>query len=146
MAQRYRFEGKVRVSLAVQMEPHAKLQGPESSFSPEPVQAFRWSAEEGCSRHPPLNWSIVYGLLRNPQDHAYLYTGARMHRVLTAPIPHSIHLSGVLGYAVLRGTPSRVLVRDAAGRSVEDVRLGSLPKRPCNPGSTATVAVEPTTP
>jgi hypothetical protein len=141
IAERYRFEGKISVDLAAQMEPHARLQGGGSSFSPEPIEPFVWSTQEGCSRHPPVSWSIVYGLLRDPTDHAYAYTGMRRHTVLTAPIPTSTHLAGALGYAALHEAPSRLLVRDRAGKIVQDEQLRSPSKRRCNPGATSSLMV-----
>jgi hypothetical protein len=142
IAERYRFQGKISVDLAAQMEPHARLQGASGSFSPESTQPFSWSAEQGCSKHPSVSWSILYGLLRDPSDHAYAYTGARMHTVLTAPIPPSIHLAGALGYAVLRQAPSRLLVRDRAGKIIQDERWGSPSKEPCNADVSSLVVLQ----
>lgn len=141
-AERYRFEGKITVDLAAQMEPHARLQGGGSSFSPDPVEPFVWSTQEGCSRRPPVSWSIVYGLLRDPSDRAYAYTGAGRHAVLKASIPASIHLNGALGYVALHEAPSRLLVRDRTGKVVQDEQLGSRTKELCKPGASSSLMVE----
>jgi hypothetical protein len=39
-------------------------------------------------------------------------------------IPARFHLSGVLGYAALSRNPTRVLVRDAVGKVLQDDDLG----------------------
>lgn len=141
-AERYRFEGRIYVDLATQMEPHAALQGGESSFSPDPSSApLTWSAEEGCSKHPPVSWSILYGLLSDRADRASVYMARRWQVVQTAAIPASIHSRGLLGYALLTEAPGRVLVRDAAGHVVQDESLGLLPKERCTPGATGGLMV-----
>jgi hypothetical protein len=141
-AERYRFEGKIYVDLATQMEPHARLTGGEGSFSPEPSSnPLTWSAEQGCSRHPPVSWSVLYGLLRDPADHVLVYTGRLGHPTRTAAIPASLHLRGVVDYVALVEPPTRVVVRDSAGSVIQDESFGSFGKVECNPEATSSLIV-----
>jgi hypothetical protein len=137
IGERYRFEGKISIDLAIQMEPHTKLGGGGGSFSPEPVRPFTWSTEQGCSLHPPVRWSIMYGLLRDPSARAYAYTRALRHSVLTAPIPASLHLTGALGYVALSEFPSSVLVHSRAGKVIQRESFGAPPKERCDPGDSS---------
>jgi hypothetical protein len=138
-ALRYRFQGKLHTDLQAQMEPHARLTGAAGSFSPTSREPFEWSTEQGCSA--TATWSIVYGLLRDRRDHGVLLIGARRHRLNTAPIPARFRLRGVLGYAALARDPTRVIVRDGAGKVVQDQDLGRGPIERCTPGGSSSLMV-----
>jgi hypothetical protein len=138
-ALRYRFEGRLSSDLQAQMEPHAKPSGASGSFSPRSREPFEWTTEQGCSA--TVTWSIVYGLLREPHDRGVLFIGARRHRLRTVPIPARFRLSGVLGYAALSRNPTRVVVRDAVGKVVQDEDLGRGLDEHCTPGESSSVIV-----
>ena len=133
IGERYRLEGKVNFSLDVQMEPPDK--GSSGSFSPAPVEPFVWSSHDGCSGSPPVKWNIVFGLLRDPSTRAYAYTGSRPRPLLTARIPASLHLGGVIGYIALPEFPSAIVVRSGTGTAIQNQSFGTPPDEPCEPGS-----------
>jgi hypothetical protein len=93
----------------------------------------------GCSA--TATWSIVYGLLRDPHAGGVLLIGAERHRLRTAPIPARFHLRGALGYAALSRDPTRVIVRDAAGKVVQREDLGPRPGEHCHPGESSSLIV-----
>jgi hypothetical protein len=135
-AERYRFEGKLTTDLAVQMEPHAKHGGGAGgSFSPRSREPFEWTTQEGCST--TVRWSIVFGLLQSRSDHGVLFLGSRRYRLRAAPIPTSFHLLGQLGFAALSRAPTRVLIRDGAGKIIQDEDLGAAPREHCTPGESS---------
>jgi hypothetical protein len=138
-ALRYRFEGKLSSDLQAQMEPHAKPSGASGSFSPSSREPFEWTTEQGCSTTG--SWSIVYGLLGDAHDRGTLFIGARRHRLRTVPIPARFHFSGVLGYAALSRNPTRVVVRDAVGKVVQDEDLGRGLGEHCTPGESSSLIV-----
>jgi hypothetical protein len=141
-AERYRFEGKIYVDLTAEMEPHAALSGGGGSFSPEPTSnPLTWSAEQGCSLHPTVRWSVLYGLLRNSTDHAFVYTGQRGYGMQAAAIPASIHLHGEVAFAALTEPPNRVVVRDSAGSVIQDESFGPPGKEKCNPDVASSLMV-----
>jgi hypothetical protein len=138
-ALRYRFQGKLGTDLQAQMEPHGKLTGASSNFSPRSREPFEWTTEQGCSA--TATWSVIYGLLRDPHAGGVLLTGAERHRLRTVPIPARFHLRGALGYAALSRNPTRVIVRDAAGKVVQDEDLGARPGEHCHPGESSSLIV-----
>lgn len=138
-ALRYRFQGKLGTDLQAQIESHGKPSGEAGSFTPRSREPFEWTTEQGCST--TATWSIAYGLLRDPGDRGVLFIGARRHRLRTVSIPASFHLSGVLGYAALPRNPTRVIVRDGAGRVVQDQDLGRGPSERCTPGESSGLMV-----
>jgi len=134
-AERYRFEGKIYVSLSATTEG-----GASGSFSPHPErQPLTWSTQEGCSVHPLVTWSIFFGLLRDRTDRAFVYTDRAQHRVGVAAIPPAIHLPGVLGYAALSQAPERVLVLGTHGRVIQDESFGPPRKEACNPNESSSI-------
>lgn len=134
--ERYRFQGRLHTDLQAQIEPHAKPTGEAGSFSPSSHAPFEWTTEEGCSAR--VTWSVVYGLLREG-ERGFLVLGRHRYALRTAPIPARFHLRGEVGYAALPRSPSRVLVRDDAGRVVQDDELGR-PER-CTPGESGSTMV-----
>jgi hypothetical protein len=139
IGERYLFEGKVNVSLEAQMEPRGN--GGSGSFSPTPVEPFVWSTQIGCSGSPPVKWDIVYGLLRDPSTRAYAYTGSQAHRLMTARIPASLHLGGVVGYVALPEFPTAMIVRSGTGKAIQDQSFGTPAPEPCEPGSSGSTIV-----
>ncbi len=138
-ALRYRFQGKLATDLQAQMGPHAKPTGEAGSFSPRSREPFEWTTEQGCSA--TVTWSILYGLLRDPGARGVLSIGSRHQRLLTASIPARFHLRGVLGYAALPRNPTRVLVRDSAGKVLQDQDLGRGASERCTPGESSSLIV-----
>jgi hypothetical protein len=136
---RYRFGGRLGTDLQAQTEPHAKRSGAAGSFTPRLREPFEWSTEDGCS--VTGSWSILYGLLRDRTDRGVLFIGSRRYPLRTAAIPALFHLSGALGYAALSRTPTRVIVRDAAGRVVQDQDLGRGAGGHCTPGESSSLVV-----
>jgi hypothetical protein len=136
---RYRFQGKLGTDLQAQMEPHGKPTGATSNFTPRSREPFEWTTEQGCSK--TATWSILYGLLRDPADRGVLLIGTRRHRLRTAPIPARFHLRGVLGYAALMRNPTRVIVRDGAGKVLQHEDLGRGPGGRCTPGESSSLMV-----
>lgn len=137
---RYRFQGKLHTDLQAQMQPHGRPTGASGSFSPRSREPFEWSTEQGCSAKPPVSWSIVYGLLRDPADRVVLFLGTHRQLLSRRSIPASFRLSGELGYAALHQPPSRVLVLDRAGEAVQDQVLGP-PRERCTPGESSSLMV-----
>jgi hypothetical protein len=138
-ALRYRFQGKLHTDLQAQMEPHAKLSGASGSFSPRSREPFEWTTEQGCSA--TATWSIIYGLLRDPGDRGVLFVGSERHRLRTVQIPARFHLSGEVGYTALPRIPTRVVVRDRAGKIVQDQDLGRTPAEHCTAGESSSLIV-----
>jgi hypothetical protein len=133
--ERYRFEGSLVTDLTAALQ-----DGSGGGFSPRSHEPFEWTTEEGCSS--TSSWSILYGLLRDRRDRGVLFVGSHRHRLRTAAIPERFHLQGELGYAVLDRAPTRVLVRDGAGTTVQDEELGSEPlRRRCNPDESSSLIV-----
>ena len=80
-------------------------------------------------------------MLRDSHDRGTLFIDAKRYRLSTAPIPGRFHLSGVLGYATLSRNPTRVVVRDALGKVVQDEDLGHGPSEHCTPGDSSSLIV-----
>ncbi len=64
----------------------------------------------------PHEYSIFYGLLRQPRDTVLAKIAGRLVPVLRVPIPNSLHAGGLLVYLASVSQPEEVLVRSPSGK------------------------------
>lgn len=75
----------------------------------------------GCHPH---QYSILYGLLRQPRDTVLAKIGGRLVPVSRVRLPSSLHAAGVLVYLASVGQPEEILVRSPDGTIVAREDLG----------------------
>jgi hypothetical protein len=87
---------------------------------------FSWQLATGCQPH---EYAILYGLLREPQDHVFARTASGLVSLRRVRMPASFNTKDVLAYAVLPSVPSEAVARSQAGKTLTVVKLGSQAKR-----------------
>lgn len=85
-----------------------------TNFTPEPSKPLAWSTEQGCSPSASM-WTILFGVLADPQDRAYAYTTHGRYQLRTAVIPRRLRATGVAAYVAPPEQPIRILVTTARG-------------------------------
>jgi hypothetical protein len=126
-AERYRFLGKVYFELKAEVhEEHGGLlggvteggsSGGRHAFGTSTFRrTFDYEEANGCTPHP---YEIVYGILKAPGD-TLLAAGATgpAAPLATAPLPASLHQSGVLVYGAFSPPAETLSIRDAAGNTL----------------------------
>lgn len=137
LAERYRFQHRTYFNLAVHVsEIGGGSQG--TNFTPEPSKPLAWSTEQGCSPSATM-WTIVFGVLADPNDRAFAYTTHGRYRLRTARIPTRFRASGVAAYVALPEQPIRMLVTTASGATLMLEQLEPAPDERCQPGSSIMV-------
>jgi hypothetical protein len=132
-AERYRFQHRTYSDLAVSVnEIGGGSQG--TNFTPESSKPLAWSTEQGCSPSASM-WTIVFGVLADPNNRAYAYTAHRRYRLRTATIPRRFQTTGVAAYVALPEQPIRLLVTTATGDTLMREGLEPAPKERCQPGT-----------
>jgi hypothetical protein len=134
-AERYRFQHRTYFNLAVNVqEIGGGSQG--TNFTPEPAKSkpLAWSTEQGCSPSESI-WTVLFGMLADPQDRAYAYTAHGRHRLRTATISARFRAKGVAAYTGLAEQPIRMLVTTARGVTLMSEKLETVPKEHCRPGT-----------
>lgn len=128
VAERYRFLGHVYFDLKVNVEETSPVgvrtfggsSGVLTIGGPRhPV--FKPQTEAGCRPHP---YTIVYGLLKAPDDTVLVGTPTTFTPLRVVPIPAYLHAGGALAYAVLPASRPELLVRAPDGRTVQRENLG----------------------
>lgn len=69
-----------------------------TNFTPEPSKPLAWSTEQGCSPAGSM-WTVLFGVLADPQDRAYAYTTHGRYLLRTATIPSRFKATGVAAYS-----------------------------------------------
>jgi hypothetical protein len=131
IGERYRFEGRLYLSLAISVNRPGTPPGGGGggSFNPsESPGVLAWTGMYACA--PP--YAVVYGLLRAPSDSVRVRKGHRTTVLRHAAIPAPLHAGGVLVYASLAGPPDELIVRGPDGRRVLDNKLSTSPTN-CQP-------------
>jgi hypothetical protein len=134
-AERYRFQHRTYFNLAVNVqEIGGGSQG--TNFTPEPAKSkpLAWSTEQGCSPAASM-WTILFGVLADPQDRAYAYTTHGRYRLRTATIPPRFKATGVAAYSGLPEQPIRILVTTVTGATLMSEKLERVPNEDCRPGT-----------
>ncbi len=134
-AERYRFQHRTYFNLAINVqEIGGGSQG--TNFTPEPAKPkpLSWSTEQGCSPSASM-WTVLFGVLADPQDRAYAYTTHGRYQLRTATIPPRFQAAGVAAYAGLPEDPIRILVMTASGATLMTENLERVPNKHCQPGA-----------
>ncbi|HEY7935204.1 MAG TPA: hypothetical protein VID48_15400 [Solirubrobacteraceae bacterium] len=138
VAERYRFQGRIYFDLSAGLQRsvvrHEEFQsGGGSSFSPtQSTEFFPFSQMVACSRHPVI---LLWGLLRASSDTVLVGSGGKPHPLARVMIPADLDAGGELAYGLLKSA-STLIVKNSAGKTVEEHRLDAPPgRRSCTGGS-----------
>ncbi len=132
-AERYRFQRRTYFNLSASVQ---EIGGGSqaTNFTPDPSKPFAWSTEQGCSPSASI-WTVVFGVLADPHDRAYAYTGHGRRRLRTAAIPRGFRSDGVAAYVGLAEQPTQILVTSPTGAVLMSERLEVAPHEHCQPGA-----------
>lgn len=129
--ERYRFHGRVYLTLAISIDRPGTPPGGGggASFNPSQIPgALAYTALVACSPRP---YAVVFGLLRAPSDVVVVRHGKATTVLTHAPIPPALKAQGVLAYERLGGPPSELILRRPDGRRLRDDKLQA---GRCSPG------------
>jgi hypothetical protein len=128
VGERYRLFGRIHTQLKLRTgeglttsdegEEEGPIEGPGAlprSFAvpvkhPKPLES---EVSAGCHPH---EYSIFYGLLKNPRDTVLAKVAGKLVPVLRVRIPSSLHTGGTLVYLASVSQPEEVLVRSPNGK------------------------------
>lgn len=129
--ERYRFQGRVYVTLAISIDRPGEPPGGGGGGSFNPSQTPGVLAYTAIVECAPQPYAVVFGLLRAPSDIVVARVGNSRTVVHHVSIPAVLGAHGVLAYARLAGPPSEVTVQRPDGtRLLGDKLQGGR----CSPG------------
>ncbi len=138
VGERYRLFGRIHTQLKLKTgegptnsdegEEEGPNEGPgvfPGSFTmpfnhPKPLDS---KVSAGCHPH---EYSIFYGLLKNPRDTVLAKLAGKLVPLSRVSIPASLHAGGVLVYLASEGRPETVVVRASSGAVVTSEDLSRL--------------------
>jgi hypothetical protein len=91
-----------------------------------PVKGTRPLDSEVSAACYPGEYSIFYGLLRQPRDTVLAKIAGKLVPVLRVRIPSSLHAGGLLVYLASASRPEKLLVRSPSGKVLMDEDLSRL--------------------
>jgi hypothetical protein len=130
--ERYRFQGRVYLTLAISIDRPGEPPGGGGGGSFNPSQTpgmLAYTTIVECTPHP---YAVVFGLLRAPSNIVVARVGNSRTVLRHVSIPAVLDAHGVLAYARLAGPPSEVTVQRPDGTRLLDNKFqgGS-----CSPGT-----------
>jgi hypothetical protein len=94
-------------------------EGPDESVAGPVKRTTPLDSEVSAACHPH-EYSIFYGLLKQPRDTVLAKIAGKLVPVPSVRIPGSLHTGGVLVYLASVSQPEEILVRSPNGKSVMD--------------------------
>jgi hypothetical protein len=92
-------------------------EGPNESVAGPVTRTTPLDPEVTAACHPH-EYSIFYGLLKQPRDTVLAKIAGKLVPVLSVRIPHSLHIGGALVYLASVSQPEEILVRSPNGKTV----------------------------
>jgi hypothetical protein len=128
VGERYRLFGRVHTQLKLRTgeglmssdegEEEGLIEGPNGSFAVPVKRRAPLDSEVSAGCHPH-EYSIFYGLLKQPHDTVLAKVAGKLVPVLRAGVPASLHAGGgVLVYLASSSQPEEVVVRSPSGKVV----------------------------
>jgi hypothetical protein len=118
----YAYNGPVYFSLSIELENGGGGgEGLSGSYQRFFTRAF-WTK---CS---PVQYAIVYGVLKQSADRIVARVGADTVTLSTAPIPSHLHAGGVLFYGTFTTPPELLILENQQGKALATENLGTLAK------------------
>lgn len=94
-------------------------EGPDESVAGSVKRTTPLDSEVSAACHPH-EYSIFYGLLKQPRDTVLAKIAGKLVPVLSIRIPGSLHTGGALVYLASVSQPEEILVRSPNGKTVMD--------------------------
>jgi hypothetical protein len=127
VGERYRLFGRIHTQLKLKIgegllgsgegEEEEPNEGRSGSFAVPIKHTTPLDSEVSAGCHPH-EYSIFYGLLKQPGDAVLAKVAGKLVPVLRVGIPASLHAEGVLVYLASSGRPEEVVVRSPSGKLV----------------------------
>lgn len=92
-------------------------EGPSGSFAIPVKRPTPLDSEVSAACHPH-EYSIFYGLLKQPRDTVLAKIAGKLVPVLSVRIPSSLRAGGILVYLASVSQPEEILVRSPNGKTV----------------------------
>jgi|GEM_PF-1164111 hypothetical protein len=118
----YAYNGPVYFSLSVEVENGSGGGQNLSGFYPRSFTRAFWTK---CS---PVQYAIVYGVLKQSSDRMAARAGGETVALSTAPIPAHLHAGGVLFYGVFTTPPETLVLENPEGKTIATEDLAAFGK------------------